>query len=267
MAHALLGLNITDRAYSYDRLLPHLSTAEALDNAESYALFVRELATGTTFTSTAPSDDIEDCPATTEQLARVALARAERWNRQANTVLRSTGNDDLLTTHLGDASPATRSAATAKFRSMENRLRSSLRLVCSNKDCGTRTAYKKQAVNRRSAEAKIGAAVGGAIGAVAGGILGALFGGVGGGIGGGLLGGLVLAGIGALIGLGIGAAASSDAAIHLCPAWATQAAENDRIESILAVAYEVYGNLSEADSRRYAALARAVHDRHPAPAP
>ena len=269
MAHAILGLNIGDRAYNYDRLLPSLSTAEALDNAESYALFTREVGTGTAFESTAPRDEVEEeCSPSTERLARVAIARAERWNREANTTLRDPGNDDLLTTHLGNATPATRTAATAKFNAMEDRLRSSIRIACSSENCGTRPAYKRAEKNRRRLGAGIGASIGGFLGTIGGAILGGFLGGVGGAFLGGFLGGAVLAGIGALIGLGIGAAVSREAAINLCPAWAAQPNEGDRVESILAVAYEVYADLGAADGRKYAALARAIHDRNfPPPAP
>ena len=52
----------TDRAYQADRVLPSLSTEEALTNAESYGLLVQQLGTGKTVKSTAPQDKQEKLP-------------------------------------------------------------------------------------------------------------------------------------------------------------------------------------------------------------
>jgi hypothetical protein len=89
-AHALsVGEAITDRAYQSDRLYNPalttgaLTTAEALTNAESYALFAQEVATGTAQVGTAPADPIADCPPGVHPLVQGALARAQLWNSSA----------------------------------------------------------------------------------------------------------------------------------------------------------------------------------------
>jgi hypothetical protein len=77
-----------DRAYRFERVLPFLSTAEALDNAESIAIFISEmnLPTGGRIESTLTtptSDTIKDCGADEEKAAKEALAWAQRWNTYA----------------------------------------------------------------------------------------------------------------------------------------------------------------------------------------
>jgi outer membrane protein OmpA-like peptidoglycan-associated protein len=76
-----------DRAYSTEGVLPFLSTAEALDNAESIAIFVLEVTspTGTRVESTLTTpttDTVADCGAD-ETKAKEALAWAQRWNTYA----------------------------------------------------------------------------------------------------------------------------------------------------------------------------------------
>jgi hypothetical protein len=76
-----------DRAYSSERVLPFLSTAEALDNAESIAIFILEmnLPPGERIPSTLTtptSDTIKDC-GSDEEKAKEALAWAQRWNTYA----------------------------------------------------------------------------------------------------------------------------------------------------------------------------------------
>jgi hypothetical protein len=76
-----------DRAYQTERVLPFLSTAETLDNAESIAIFVLEVTSPTharvESTLTTPSTDTAtDCGAN-EPRAREALAWAQRWNTYA----------------------------------------------------------------------------------------------------------------------------------------------------------------------------------------
>lgn len=271
MAHALTGLNISDRAYSTDRLLPYLSTAEALDNAESYEMFSSEVESGRAVRGSPPRDEIEDCSERTQPLIREAIARAQRWNRDAETV----ANDQrpamiatsapLFTTHLGDATPATRSAARRVFGNMVERLGSEIDVRCDNEptpECSnTRRAYKATASNiwrGLRAGAGIGGLVGLGIGLGAG--LGAVFGGA------GLLTGLGLLGLGALIGLGVGSliglivgAVTRHPEVHVCPNWASLPTVEDRTESLLAAIYESYADLDAQRSRQYAALARAIH--------
>src|SRR5205807_1472384 len=100
-AHALTGgRHITDRAYSSFRLYPHLSTEEALTNAESYALFAQEIGTGTAPVLTAPTDTMTACPPDWAPLIQVAVGRAQSWNLQSSESERSTtmlaGIYDLL---------------------------------------------------------------------------------------------------------------------------------------------------------------------------
>ncbi len=81
------GAFITDRAYQSDRLLTRLTTAEALTNAESYGLLVQQLGTGKVPAFTAAKDTREDCPDDWWELLQVAIAQAQRWNRNLQVVL------------------------------------------------------------------------------------------------------------------------------------------------------------------------------------
>jgi hypothetical protein len=266
MAHALTGLHILDRAYRSDRVLPFLSTAEALNNAESYEMFTREVATGRPARGTPPQDEIEDCPrATKERLIPEALGRAQRWNHRAETVTSDTDaavvadSAALFTTHLGDATPATRSAARRIFSDTLRHLDSPIDVRCDTRaapGCGTRRAYKGSFSN-------VGRGLG--IGAGIGGGLGLLFG-LAAGLGAGSLAlglgvGLGLLGLGALIGL-IAGAASPGTAVRVCPNWASLATVDDRAESLLAAVYETYAGLNARQAQRHAALARALHTRY-----
>jgi hypothetical protein len=266
MAHALAGLHILDRAYRTDRVLPFLSTAEALNNAESYEMFTREVATGHAVRGTPPRDEIEDCPpATKETLIPEALGRAQRWNHRAETVTSDTDaaviadSAALFTTHLGDATPATRSAARRIFSDTLRRLNSQIDVRCDAEaapECSTRRAYKGSFSN-------VGRGLG--IGAGIGGGLGLLFG-LAAGFGAGSLAlglgvGLGLLGLGALIGL-IAGAASPGTAVRVCPNWASLGTVEDRAESLLAAVYETYAGLDARQAQRHAALARALHTRY-----
>jgi hypothetical protein len=130
-AHALTGgPHINDRAYQSDRAYPLLSTAEALRNAESYALLAEELGTRAAVESTAPVDTQADCPATWQPLIRTAIARGERWNRNAQVALADerpawiTRITPMLTTAFGAATPDVRSAALPVYDRVHERLRS-----------------------------------------------------------------------------------------------------------------------------------------------
>src|SRR5262249_10101393 len=79
-------LDITDRAYLSDRLIRSLTPAEALTNADSYALLVRHLALGSSIIS-APRDDFPDCPKEWKEALEAAAARAQRANRNAQVTL------------------------------------------------------------------------------------------------------------------------------------------------------------------------------------
>jgi hypothetical protein len=89
IAHSLpdvaAHMHITDRAYEPDRLFAGMSPQEAVTNAESYALFVREINTGFE-AATAPRDRYTDCPTPWRTALTVAEARAQRWARDAQTL-------------------------------------------------------------------------------------------------------------------------------------------------------------------------------------
>jgi hypothetical protein len=137
MAHALVGgEEITDRGYQHDRVYPVLSTAEALTNAESYGLLVREVATGTAPATGGPADEQQDCPAAWQTSLRVAVARAQRWNRNALTATNDrrpnwlAGWTDLQNQHLGAATPAALDSARDVYRRMADRFSSSITFEC-----------------------------------------------------------------------------------------------------------------------------------------
>src|SRR5207253_2233865 len=122
-----------------------------------YEMFAREVESGRAVPGSPPSDEIEDCSERTQPLIREAIARAERWNRAALTVVNQqnpamlAGNAALFTTHLGDATPGTRGAARRVFSNMAGRLASSIDVRCDNEaspECtATRRAYKASASN------------------------------------------------------------------------------------------------------------------------
>ena len=236
-------------------------------------MFVRELVTGRAVRGTPPRDEIEDCPDETRNRIREALGRAQRWNNRAMTVANGTGRDRFFTTHLGDAAPATRAAAARVYSDMVVRLRSSIDVRCdtgaSSRCSDTHRAYKGSVSNIGTGLAT-GAGIGGAIG---------FFGGLGAGLGviaGGasLLTGLGLLGLGVLIGAAAGAliglvagALTPRTVVRVCPTWSSLPTTEDRTESMLAAIYETYANVDAQQSRRYAALARALHEDYPGPPP
>jgi hypothetical protein len=267
LIHALAGLDITDRAYRADRLLPSLSTAEAMDNAESHELFVREIVSEKPVKGTAPTDKIEDCGPKTKPLIDEALARAERWNHDALDVTLS-GDADLakdnrprVLTHLGDGSEATRTAAARVYLRTSKRFRQPMRVQCDSDPapaCADRPAYRLQGDRKTGRGLGIGAAIGGGLGAILGPIAGlaAESLSVGLGVGFGLL------GLGLAIGLIAGLATRDPDEIHVCPSWRRQSKPGDRTETLLAAVYETYGGLDVRQSRRHAALARAIHEHY-----
>jgi hypothetical protein len=280
MAHALTGLDhAEDRAYIHNRALPNLSTAEALNNAESYTMFVHEVATGQAVLGTAPADTVEDCNARTQPLVRVALGHLEHWNTQSESITRDerqvmlNDNAPLFTAHLGDSLPATRAAARTLFGNVEQRLYSPIDVRCDDRstgECGAaRHAYKGS--SRQTGQgARSGAITGGVVGGLIGlgGAVGAVLGGASLLLGAGILGiGLAVgAALGAVIGLISGALTRKDE-VHVCPTWASLPTAEDRAESLLAAIYETYGALDARAARRYAALARALYQRYTPPPP
>jgi len=87
--HALLGLSktvrmlITDRAYKHDPYYAYLTTGEALTNAESYAMFTREVATGSSPAHAFIVDSLRDCPDAWVPIISDALSKARAWNHKA----------------------------------------------------------------------------------------------------------------------------------------------------------------------------------------
>lgn len=86
--HAQLGLRenqrMVDRGYKWDKYYPYLTTGEALTNAESYAMFAREVATGSSPAPGPISDKVgKSCP--TEWVPHIldAMAKARMWNHRA----------------------------------------------------------------------------------------------------------------------------------------------------------------------------------------
>jgi hypothetical protein len=152
IAHSLISsgpLNITDRAYQRDRLYGQLSPGEALTNAESYALLVRELATGPV-SGMPPRDTYEDCPTDWRAALSTAIARAQRWNRDAQTVVLDqrpaflalwTG---LATTFLGGQSAVQVAAAANVYNEAEVKLKEPVDFECETDGggrCDTASTY------------------------------------------------------------------------------------------------------------------------------
>jgi hypothetical protein len=87
MAH-FARFDAEDRAYRFERVLPFLTTAEALDNAESIAIFIQEIndPTGARVSSrlTDPATDTVTGCGGNRRMVEEALAWAERWNTYAH---------------------------------------------------------------------------------------------------------------------------------------------------------------------------------------
>lgn len=82
-AHGTTGLGTHDRAYGHTRLIHALSTADALDNSDSFVLLIRNLvadAAGAAGPAGGVSgDSIAGLNAANTTKARVALAHLEKW--------------------------------------------------------------------------------------------------------------------------------------------------------------------------------------------
>jgi hypothetical protein len=251
---APLGVaHITDRAYQSDRNLSRLSTAEALTNADSIALFVQEIGTGKAQRSTAPSDDVPDNCREIEQPLRDAIAKAQRWNYNADTDVVNHATPAMIQQSLGRDTPQNRSAAQDFYSKADKGFNNSFKFEC-EKECKARTAWGEDHGNKLKGLG-IGAALGAGLGALGGFLFGF----------GALLGAGVGLVIGGLIGVIAGAITSKGPVIHVCPTWKAQANSPAGIESILAAAYEALGN-STTDSLKYARLAAAIQAFHPAAA-
>jgi hypothetical protein len=85
--HAQLGLSarqqIIDRGYQWDSYYAYMTTGEALTNAESYAMFAREIATGFSPAHAFIVDSLRNCPAAWVPIISDALSKARAWNHKA----------------------------------------------------------------------------------------------------------------------------------------------------------------------------------------
>lgn len=265
-AHALLGLDISDRAYEADRALPDLSTDEAMDNAESHNLLVRELVSGSPVESRAPEDEVDDCDAI-QSTVNTSIARAQRLNRDAEVVVLDDNPamiarvEPMFDRHLGSHDAATRTAAGRVYSRIVTRLHQSIDVRCdaeAGPNCSDRPAYPEAAVDNMGYGTAMGAGIGAAAGLIGGLAAGLAIGGpIGLGIG--LAIGFGAALVGTLVGLGVGAATSNPDTVHLCPSWAGQATA-DRHNSLLSAIYQTYGGLQADAADHHAALAREIQD-------
>jgi hypothetical protein len=261
MAHAIAAGrvgrgHIADRGYEDERVMVNrlLSTPEALTNAESYSFFVQDLGTGERPAMSAPEDPIaRECDTIGPEI-RVALARAQQANRMANARIERPRAAALVRQHLGQDTPAIRTAAKQFFKGAVDKFEDPIDVGC-HSNCGGRRAFGEREVDRRVRGAVTGLAIGGVVGAIVGGIAGVAAASV----GLGLLVGFGIAALGTLIGRIAGGIASRDLKIQICPGW-RDLPEPDRIEWMLRAAYEAFGH-SPADSLRYAQLAIALQDR------
>jgi hypothetical protein len=255
ISHSSSTAVITDRAYDTDRLSPMLTPAEALDNADSYSAFAREIGTGAVSDTRPPEDQVdEDCNADARSKVRQSMAWLERWNFRAEVQVPK--RDDLLDVHLGGHSDAIKATAQDLFRRARGLLDQPIKVQCDQRATTGRSAYSQAGTDHSTAGTIIGGIVGGLLGAIGGGLLGAA-------IGGGVVG--ILAGAGTLLGgllggfLGnkIGQAVSTPNSIHLSPTWKGQTPDQ-RGESLLAAVYEMLGASAD-DARKHAMLAHAIH--------
>jgi hypothetical protein len=85
--HTQLGLSarqqLVDRGYQWDAYYAYLTTGEALTNAESYAMFAREIATGFSPARAFIVDRLRNCPDAWIPLISDALSKARAWNHKA----------------------------------------------------------------------------------------------------------------------------------------------------------------------------------------
>jgi uncharacterized protein DUF4157 len=273
VAHAV-GMEIVDRAYIEDRLLDFLTTREALSNAESYAMFVEELGTGRVVRGTPlpEKDEIDEgCAPGLQQEIRAAIGRAERWNTiAAKQAARHDGAGKYtgdFSIYLGNAEPATRAEAARIFSATKVHFRSPIDVVC-DAETGTRCSGSDQAYGETVDYRGLGLGLGIAIGVTAGIVLGSVIGmaaaaaplslGTAAAVTVGLAAGHVIGGLLTGLGAAIGAAATHGR-VHICPNWTTLDI-TARAESLLAAVYEGYEELDAEQSRKYAGLARALHE-------
>ncbi len=144
MAHAQVGgRHITDRGYAPDRLLPLLTTEEALTNAESYGLLTQQLGTGSAATGMqAPKDTAGNCDKDWWPLVQKAIAVAQRYNREAQVELSTLTVKDVQSwskhrqTLLGGTTQSDIDRARKVFNLAADRLARPINFQCDPKDGG-----------------------------------------------------------------------------------------------------------------------------------
>lgn len=151
LAHSLTTtgdhMDITDRAYRADRKYRDLTTAEALTNAESYQMLVRQLGLGTPVASTAPADAAHDCPPAWRRALELAAGDAQRWNRDALVTVtdRRPGIISAYQAHydrfLGGHTAAHLDAAARDFGAAEAAFRESIDFECEPGATGGRCSH------------------------------------------------------------------------------------------------------------------------------
>jgi len=88
---------INDRSYNWERVITLLTTRQALDNAESFSLFVEAIKTGKIPTVGPTDADKADTCGADADLAKSTVAWSERWNTYATTGLWQTYGQDVNT--------------------------------------------------------------------------------------------------------------------------------------------------------------------------
>ena len=138
-----------DRAYRQERVLPFLTTTEALDNAESLLIFTVEL-----FNDARPADAVPSTSDTltgcgpNEPLVREALAWAQRWNTYALFGVQQTYGDFDNTTfmaphlfrRLGRADRLAIAGISDRYQALDRVFESNITVTCDpagNLFCGT----------------------------------------------------------------------------------------------------------------------------------
>ena len=128
---------VTDRAYKSDRLYRFLTPEEAFDNAESYAVFVTDLATGTKIKVSRPADEISDCGPRATDIER-AIARAQRVSGHVRRMVSGTTGKDFETRYQSQfpgARKPSREEVLKVFVNVDNRIRQPFTIECET-SCG-----------------------------------------------------------------------------------------------------------------------------------
>ncbi|HKQ51308.1 MAG TPA: M35 family metallo-endopeptidase, partial [Pyrinomonadaceae bacterium] len=146
MAHTQVGgTHIGDRAYDTDRMLKHLTTEEALTNAESYARIAHQLGSGKKGPEGPPADTYEDCSKdgkNWKSTLDLTLARAQRWNRDALIRVAKLTPDKakeysaLDIQHMGGTTQSDIDALRAALKKLADELKSGIDFECEPKGGG-----------------------------------------------------------------------------------------------------------------------------------